>query len=207
MSNGNRPTGGDLALEDGDHAAVRAEHIAETHCGENGFRRTSIVLHDHFAHALGRPHDACGVNRLIGGDEDEARRPICISSTNGIQRAEYVVVNGLARAMLHKRDVFMGSRMKHRARAIFRKHLVDALLVTYVTDLDDDIDVVIFGQKLVAQHVRIILVNVEDDDASRRHRAQLTAQLAADGTAAASDQHGFAGDITGNRTGGIVREH
>ncbi len=39
--------------------------------------------------------------------------PICISGTNGIQRAEYVVVNGLARAMLHKRDVFMGSRMKH----------------------------------------------------------------------------------------------
>ena len=109
--------------------------------------------------------------------------------------AEHVVVQRLARALLHEGHVLVGRRVEHGAGAVLREHLVDARFVAHVADFDDHVDVVVLGQHLVAQHVGVVLVHVEDDDAGRGHLAQLTAQLAADGAAAACDQHRFAGDV------------
>ena len=93
----------------------------------------------------------------------------------------------------------MGGRMEHGAGSVLREHLVQARLVADIADLYDEVDVVVFGQQLVAQHVGVVLVHVEDDDAGGRHLAQLAAQLAADGAAAARDQHGLAGDVARHR--------
>ena len=91
--------------------------------------------------------------------------------------------------------------MEHGARAVLREHLGHAGLVAHAADLDDYLDVVVLGQQLVAQHVGVVLVDVEDDDARGRHAAQLPAELAADGAAAARDQHALAGDVAGHGAG------
>ena len=193
--------GGNLALEHRDDAAVRAQHVAEAHGGEHGLGRARVQLHHHLAHALRGAHDARGVHGLVGGDEDEARGAERVGRLHHVERAEHVVVQRLARARLHERHVLMRRGMEHGARTVLREHLGHAGLVAHAADLDDDLDVVVLGQQLVAQHVGVVLVDVEDDDARGRHAAQLPAELAADGAAAARDQHALAGDVAGHGAG------
>ena len=169
-----------LLLEQGNHAAVAAEHIAEAHRREHGLRCAGVVLHDHLAHALGGAHNRSGVHGLVGRDEREVLHAEGVRRAHHVQRAEDVVLNGLARAYLHKRHVLVGGSVEHHRRVILLEDLVYASLVADTADLDVDRDVVIGAKQLLAEHVGIVLTDVKDDDAARRDLRQLTAQLAAD---------------------------
>ena len=83
---------------------------------------------------------------------------------------------------------------------MLREHILDAAAIAHVADLHHDVDVVVGAQKLIAQQISVVLVHVKDDDSRRGHLAQLAHQLAADGSAAAGDQHALPGDIAGHCT-------
>lgn len=91
-------------------------------------------------------------------------------------------------------------RMKHDAGVVFLEHIAQTRHIADAADFDVDFDVAVLGQQFVAQHVDIVFIHIEEHDARRSDRAQLAAELGADGTAAAGDQHRFAGDIPRYRT-------
>ena len=184
-----------LLFEQGNHAAIAAEHVAEAHRREHGLRRTRIVLHDHLAHALGGAHDRSGVHGLVGRDEREVLHAEGVRRAHHVQRAEDVVLDCLARAYLHKRHVLVGGRVEHHRWVILLEHLVHARLVADAADLNVDRDVVVGAKQFLAKHVGVVLADVEDDDAARRDLRQLAAQLTADRAAAARDKHGLARNV------------
>ena len=55
---------GDLALEHGDDAAVRAQHVAEAHGGEHGLGRARVQLHHHLAMRFVAPMTLVGFTAL-----------------------------------------------------------------------------------------------------------------------------------------------
>lgn len=90
---------------------------------------------------------------------------------------EDVVLNGLARAYLHKRHVLVSGSVEHHRRVILLEDLVHARLIADTADLDVDRDVVVGAKQLLAEHVGVVLADVEDDDAARARPSP------ADGTA------------------------
>src|SRR6266850_3359588 len=73
MSDFDRPTGGNLLVENRHDTARRTQHIAEPHRHETGCFRVSFVerLHAHFRQSFGCPHDVGRIDGLIARDEDE----------------------------------------------------------------------------------------------------------------------------------------
>ena len=66
------PPCGDLLLEDRDHAAGRAQHVAEADGDEARLRcGRASAWHVDLGDPLGGPHDGGGVDRLVGGDHHE----------------------------------------------------------------------------------------------------------------------------------------
>lgn len=93
----------DLLLEERNDRTVRAEHIAEADGCEGGIRGDGIdVLDDHFTDALGCPHNVGWVNRLVGGNENEAFRLVLARRHCRIQRAEDVVFDRLVGDGFHQ---------------------------------------------------------------------------------------------------------
>ena len=61
-----------MLLEQGHHAAVAAQDVAEPHRHKFRFAAPVHHLHHHLAQALGRAHDVGGVHRLVRGDQQIA---------------------------------------------------------------------------------------------------------------------------------------
>ena len=186
---------GNLLLKQRDDTAATAQNIAESHSSKNGFRSTGIVLHDHLAHSLGGTHDAGRVNGLIGGNKNESPNIMLVSSPNNVQRAKHVVLNGFAWTNLHKRNMLVRCRMKHNRGAVLPENLLDAGNVAYASDFHYNVHVVVLGEKLLTQHVRIVFIHIKYNNTSRRQNGKLTAQFATDRTAAARNQNGLASNI------------
>ena len=170
-----RATRRDLALEDGNDAAIRSQDVSESHGGKNRIGALRIVLDDHFTHAFCRTHDRCGVYGFIGRDENETRDFVLVCKADRIERAEYVVLNSLARAHLHERNMLMGRSMEDRMGMIPLEHVAQTRLIAYASDFDNAIQIIVVTQYLAAQQIRIVFVHVVDDDALGRHRAHLAA--------------------------------
>ena len=86
--------------------------------------------------------------------------------------------------------------MEHGRGTVPFEQLVHALPIAYAADLDAHVDIVVFGEQLKPQQIRVVLVYVEHNDTGRSHLGQLAAQFAADGTAASGDEDRFAGNVT-----------
>ena len=168
---------GDLLLEDGNNRAIRPQHVSETHGREHRRRRLRVMLHDHLAHALGRAHNGCGVDRLVGRDEYEAVDVELVRQADRVERAEHVVLYRFARTHLHERHVLVCGSMEHRMRTVAPEHVAQPVDVAHASDFDDEVYVVVFAHELVAQQVGVVFVHVENDDAPRCHRAHLPTQL------------------------------
>lgn len=108
-----------------------------------------------------------GFTALVGRDEREVLHAEGVRRAHHVQRAEDVVLNGLARAYLHKRHVLVGGSVEHHRRVILLEDLVHARLVADTADLDVDRNVVVGAKQLLAEHVGVVLADIEDDDAAR----------------------------------------
>ncbi len=72
MGDGHRTASADLFGEQGDHAPIAAQHVAEPH--DRKFRETGVVvlLHQMLCNSLGDTHDAWWIDGLIRGDQHKS---------------------------------------------------------------------------------------------------------------------------------------
>ncbi len=166
MGNGNGSACLDLAAEQRNHGAVRAQHVAEA-CGDKlGLAAlTGMILHDHLTTALGRAHDVGGIDRLIGGDHDKSLYPVFFSKIDHVERAEDIVLNRFGRRNLHQRNMFMRRRVEHDLRLILGKDAVHLRVITHGRDQSDQIQTVaVLDVQLLLDIIGVVFVDIHDND-------------------------------------------
>ena len=194
----------DLAAEQGHHGAVGTKHIAEAHRGEGGFGAAGHGLHHHFAQPLAGTHDGGGVHRLVGGNEDELFHAVGIRRSDGVQRTEHVVADGLLRTGLHQGDVLMGGGVEHHVGFVGIKQQLQPPGVPDGADLHAEGQLpAVLVQQFLLDVVGVVFVNIKNDQPLGMMLDDLTAQLTANGTAATGDKNRLAGQQS--RHGGNIQ--
>ena len=98
--------------------------------------------------------------------------------------------------MLHQRHMLMRGSMQHDIRLMPCKDAVERRLIANGDNLHLDIQRNAVGNaKLLLDIIGAVFIHIEDDELFRLHLGNLPAQLAADRTAAAGNQHGLAAVI------------
>ena len=92
----------------------------------------------------------------------------------------------------------MGSCMVNNVWLVCFKYIINLSGITHGTDQYYQIQMGIFGTKLLFNVVGIILIYIEDHQSLRRMGCNLTAKLTTDRTAATSYQNGFSTDVAKN---------
>ena len=106
--------------------------------------------------------------------------------------AENVILDGLLWAFLHQRDMLVGRRMEHDVRAIHLKQAVNFFLISHGGDLHPQVQPIApYTPQLLLDIISIVFVNIQNDELLGLIFGDLTAKLAADGTAAAGHQNGL----------------
>ena len=102
-----------LFLEQGNHRAVGAEHIAEAGC--NKLRVDNLVerLHVNLADALRASHDVGRIDGLVGRHHDKLLHSVFGTEVGNDFRAPHIVLHALAGVVLHHRHVLVGSGMEY----------------------------------------------------------------------------------------------
>ncbi len=141
MGDSHRPAGLDLLFEGQHHAAPAAQDIAEAHSHVGlaaGFGRP---MHQQLSGPLAGPHDAGGVDRLVGGDHHEVLDTGRQGSPQHIASAQHVVGDRLARVLLHQRHMFVSGRVKDNLRPVLIEDRLNALGETNIGNdgLDRDL--------------------------------------------------------------------
>ena len=103
----------DLLVEQGQDAAVRAEHVAEADHGEAGERPARERLHVVLGGALRGAHDAGGRHGLVGRDEGEVRDPVLVGEVGEAGRRPGVRGDRLERVQLAHGDVLERGGVEH----------------------------------------------------------------------------------------------
>ena len=169
---------------------MAAQHIAEAHGYAGHVCAAGEGLDQHFTQALGTAHDIGGVDGLIGGELDKTLHTVLCRRGQQILGAEHIVLDGLGRADLHKRHMLVGRSMKDNGRMVGVKHLIQTGFVADRADQCDDGSlraVLVF--QLCLKLVGTVFIDVEDQQPARLVAHDLAAKFAADGAAAARDQH------------------
>lgn len=124
ISDGHRAAGLDLSFENRDHGAVGAEDVAEAGGDELGLPlhhavtlRLVEALHVDLAYSFAASHHVRRVHRLVGGHHHEAAHAVFDRKVGQDLRAEDVVLDALARVVLHHRNVLV----RRGVEDIFRK--------------------------------------------------------------------------------------
>ena len=162
--------------------------------GLTGFDLRVETLDDHLAEALGGAHDVGRIDRLVRRDEDEALTAVDHGGVSRLVGADGVVLDRLARAVLHEGDVLVRGGVIDDLGAVVLEDLPDAAAVADGSDQGLQRQVRILLTQLVLDVVGVVLVDIEDDQAGRAVSCDLAAEFAADRTAAARDEDGLAVD-------------
>ena len=152
------------------------------------------ALDDHLAEPLAGAHDVGGVHGLVRGDEHESFAAVDHGRIGGLIGADSVVLDGLAGAVLHEGHVLMGRRVIDDLGAILVEHLEDPPAVPHGADEGGQLQSGERGFELELDIIGVVFIDIEDDELLGVMGCDLPAELAADGTAAAGDQHRFTVD-------------
>ena len=197
IGDGHRPPLRDLLLEERDDGTVGAEDVTEADRDEVGLRVLPVHhLDDHLTDTLRGTHDVRRVHSLIRGDQDEALHPGVRCGTGGLQSAHDVVLDRFVRAHLHERYVLMCSRMEDHVRLILLHHTADTVRVPAGADEGHEVQLRVLHDELLLDAVRVVLIDVEDDELLRLVACDLTAEFRADRSATAGDEDGLPLDHT-----------
>ncbi len=190
----------DLTLEEGDHAAIGAEDVAEPDGGEAGGvgvggERAGAdggvgeALDHELAHALGGAHDVGRVDGLVGRHQDKPLDAVRGVRDGGLVGAEDVVLDGLLRVVLHQRHMLVGRRVEDDVGAVAREGARELVLVAHASDHDREVDRRILPGHLLAEGVRVVLVDVKHDQVLRGEPGDLAREFGPDAPRAARNQH------------------
>ena len=161
----------------------------------SGTDHTIHRLNDHLADSLGGAHDVRGVDRLVGGDEQEASAAVGEGGVGRLVGAQDVVLDGLAGRVLHQRDMLVGGGVEDQLGLVALEDVLDASGVADGADEHREIEVGMMAEQLLLDVVGVVLVDVEDDEASGMVGGDLSAEFGADGAAAAGDEDGASVEV------------
>ena len=192
MGDGDGTAALDLLLKQRDHAAVAAQNVAEAHGDALHIGIVGKALDQHFAQALGAAHNVGGVDRLVGGKLHKPFNAMLCGGGQQIFGAHNIVFDGLGGADLHQRDVLVRGGVEYDRRVVGFKNLVQTFFVADRTNQGQDGRCrAVPPAQLGFQLVGAVFVNVKNQEPPGLVAHDLAAKLAADGTAAAGDQHDF----------------
>ena len=187
-----RTAGLDLFFKERDHTSVGSQDISKPYCHKYCVRIFSgHHLDDHFAYPLGGPHKACGVDRLICGDQKKSLYPSPGSCRGQLIGAHDIVLDSFIRAGLHKRHMLMGRRMVDHIRMILLQYAVYPVGVPDRSDQSHQIQIRILPLQFHLQIVCIVFIDIKDDQLLRASRCNLPAKLRPDGPSASGDHDDF----------------
>ncbi len=197
VGDGHRPPLRDLLLEERDDGAVGAEDVTEADRDEVGLRVLPVHhLDDHLTDTLRGTHDVCRVHGLIGGDQDETLHAGVGGGTGGLEGTHDVILDCFVRAHLHERYMLMCGCMEDHVRLILLHHTADTVRVSAGADEGHEVQLRVLHEELLLDAVRVVLIDVEDDELLRLVACDLTAELGSDGSATAGDEDGLSLDHT-----------
>ena len=226
MRHGDRAASCNLLFEQRNHGPVASQNVAESDGDKLGFRisrdpfdsvrfavflmRRQIrdficfacfnlpikALNDHFAKTFARTHDIGWIDGFVCGNQHKTFAAVRHGGVCRFIGAERVVLNGFARAVLHERNMFVRRRMVNDLRLIGLEHLENTPAVTNGADQNGKIEVRISLAQFHLNIVRIVLIDIEDDQLLRTVRGDLPTEFAADGAAAAGDKNALPVDKT-----------
>lgn len=146
VGDGDRPSLGDLPLEEGHHAPPAAEDVPKADAGVAIPQTLGHILHQEFGDGFGDAHGVDGVDGFVGGDEDEAGDAKEVGGLEHGVRAEDVVGDGLDHVLLHEGDVLVGRGVEDDIGLVTVEDGVEAGAVTDVGD--DGVDLEVGGWRL-----------------------------------------------------------
>ena len=129
IGDGDRSAAADLVLEDRHHAAVGPQHVAEPHHGEAGRRDLRHGVDEALGNLLRHAHDARGMDRLVGGDEDEVPHAELVGHFGHDLGAADVVADRFADVHFHQGHVLVRGGVENDLRMKLREELPHAGLV------------------------------------------------------------------------------
>ena len=151
-------------------------------------------LDDHLAQALACAHDVRGVHGLVRGDQDKALASVDHGRIGGLVGTDRVVLDGFAGTVLHERDMLVRGGVVNDLRPVGFKDFEHPAAVSDGADEGNQVQFRILLLQLQLDAVGVVFVNIKDDQLLRLMGRDLPAQFGADGSAAAGDQDGLAGD-------------
>ena len=101
-------------------------------------------LDDHLTESLGRPHNVRRVNSFVCTDEDKTFTAINQSCVSCFICTDGIVLDCLARAVLHQRYMLVGRRVVYDFRAVCLEDFKHQPAVTDRTDPDGEIEFWVF---------------------------------------------------------------
>lgn len=192
VGDGHRTALCDLLFEERDDGAVGAEDVTEADRDEVGLRVLPVHhLDNHLTDTFRGTHNVRRVHGLIGRDQDEALHAGFSCGTGGLEGAHDVILDRFIRAHLHERYVLMRGRMEDHVRLILLHHTADTVRVSAGADEGHEVQLRVLHDELLLDAVRVVLIDVEDNELLRLVACDLTAELGADRSATAGDEDGL----------------
>ncbi len=124
MGHCNGPSGGDLLLEQRDHAAPAVENIAEPNGRKTGFAAAGPLLDHHLGNTLRSPHNTAGVYCFIRGDEDKNPRGAIVSRPGHIGCPENIIFYRLYGIPFHQGDMFVRGGVKDNFGPVYLEYFL-----------------------------------------------------------------------------------
>ena len=214
-----RPSLLDLFPEKRDHGTVASENIAETDgdkfCPDilqlpdrhrcltaarmreelryvrrfSGFDLRVKALYDHFTQPLAGTHNIGRIHSLVRADQHKSLRPV---DHRGIRRfigADGIVLDRLARAVLHQGNMLVGCRVIDDLRLIGLKQIKNLPAVPDRADQGHQVQLRIFLLQLQLDRVSVVFIDIENDQLLRFMRSDLPAKLRPDASSSAGHQY------------------
>ena len=195
-----RAAPGDLAPEDRDHGARRAEDVAEPHRHEPGrdVRPVPPRLDDPLAERLRLAHDRLRIRSLVGGHEHEPLRTELDGHVGQGPGAEGVVAHRLERVRLHHRDVLVRGRVEDDAGPVGGEDLAQLDAVLDVRHDGHATEEPTLAGELAVDVEQCRLGMIDHHEPRRTEPGELPAELGADRAAGARDHHDLVRDVAGD---------
>ena len=187
IGDGDRPAAANLLLEDGHHGAFRSEDVAEADGSESRRGDLGEGVDVSLGQVLGGAHDARGVDRLVGGDEDEIADAEFRGQVGQALRAADVVLDRLADIGLHQRDVLVGGGVEDDLRLVFLEELPHSRLVGDAGDAGVERRGGVGGQELPLDLEDAVLAAADEHEFAGIEPHDLAADFRADAAAGAGD--------------------
>src|ERR1700688_1476062 len=122
------PRSADLPLKERNHAALRSQHVSETHSDATHIR-TRTRRQDKLSEPLRTSHETRRVNCLIARNKNKATATARLRSVQHRNQTEHVIAQCFRNIALGQWDMFVCSGMEHCGNTEARENCLNSICV------------------------------------------------------------------------------